>query len=43
LIKPFFLQHPFVQNACGRPVIVHLLSQCMAIERTLQERANASP
>jgi len=29
---------PFIRNACGRPVIIHTLSQCRAIEeRMLQE------
>jgi serine/threonine protein kinase len=37
------LKHPFVHNACGRPVIVHLLSQCMTIEQLLQQGADASP
>ena len=41
--KLFLLQHPFVHNACGRPVIVHLLSQCMAIEQHLQQGIDASP
>ncbi|KAL0952426.1 hypothetical protein HGRIS_006699 [Hohenbuehelia grisea] len=31
------IKKSFVQNACGRPVIIQLLSQCMAIESTLQE------
>ena len=26
-------QHPFVLNACGRSVIMQLLSQCMTIEK----------
>ena len=39
----FFLQHPFVHNACGRPVIIHLLSQCMTIEQLLQQGADKSP
>lgn len=30
------LQDPFVGNACGRTVIVQLLSQCMNIERMIQ-------
>jgi serine/threonine-protein kinase CLA4 len=30
-------QSPFINNACGRPVIVQLLSQCMAIEQALRE------
>ncbi|KAJ7456908.1 hypothetical protein FB451DRAFT_1564329 [Mycena latifolia] len=30
------LQTPFLQKACGRPVIVQLLSRCMAIEQALQ-------
>ncbi|KAJ7153517.1 kinase-like protein [Mycena crocata] len=30
------LETPFVQRACGRPVIVQLLSRCMAIEQALQ-------
>ncbi|KAJ7079965.1 kinase-like protein [Mycena belliarum] len=30
------LQAPFVQRACGRPVIVQLLSRCTAIEHALQ-------
>ncbi|KAJ7630019.1 kinase-like protein [Mycena polygramma] len=29
------LATPFVQNPCGRPVIVQLLSRCMAIEQAL--------
>ena len=37
LLNCALLQHPFIHNACGRPVIVHLLSQCMAIEQLLQE------
>ena len=42
--SPFsFLQHPFVHNACGRPVIIHLLSQCMTIEQLLQQGADKSP
>jgi len=36
------LKHPFIHNACGRPVIVHLLSQCMTIEQSLQG-VDASP
>ncbi|KAG5644279.1 hypothetical protein DXG03_008764 [Asterophora parasitica] len=28
---------PFINNACGRPVIVQLISQCMAIEQALLE------
>lgn len=31
------LQSAFTTNACGRAVIVQLLSQCMAIERRMQE------
>jgi len=31
-------KNPFILNACGRPVIIQLLSQCMAIEKMLQER-----
>ncbi|KAJ6619042.1 kinase-like domain-containing protein, partial [Mycena sp. CBHHK59/15] len=30
------IELPFIQKACGRPVIVQLLSQCMAIEQALQ-------
>ncbi|KAJ6578864.1 kinase-like domain-containing protein [Mycena vulgaris] len=30
------LQTPFLQKACGRPVIVQLLSRCVAIEQALQ-------
>ncbi|KAJ7489242.1 kinase-like protein [Mycena latifolia] len=30
------LQTPFLQKACGRPVIVQLLSRCTAIEQALQ-------
>jgi len=30
------LEGPFLQKACGRPVIVQLLSRCMAIEQALQ-------
>ncbi|KAF5376046.1 hypothetical protein D9615_007666 [Tricholomella constricta] len=26
---------PFISNACGRPVIIQLISQCMAIEQAL--------
>ncbi|GLB44224.1 putative protein tyrosine kinase [Lyophyllum shimeji] len=26
---------PFIKNACGRPVIIQLISQCMAIEQAL--------
>jgi len=37
------LKHPFVHNACGRSVIIHLLSQCMAIEQLLQQGIDASP
>jgi hypothetical protein len=40
---PFLLQHPFIHNACGRSVIIHLLSQCMAIEQLLQQGIDASP
>jgi hypothetical protein len=43
LIRLFLLQHPFVHNACGRPVIIHLLSQCIAIEQLLQQGIDASP
>lgn len=28
---------PFINNACGRPVIIQLISQCMAIEQALLE------
>lgn len=42
-LSSFFLQHPFVHNACGRPVIIHLLSQCIAIEQLLQQGVDASP
>ncbi|KAG6857011.1 hypothetical protein H0H87_010683 [Tephrocybe sp. NHM501043] len=28
---------PFINNACGRPVIVQLIAQCMAIEHSLLE------
>ncbi|KAJ7270952.1 kinase-like domain-containing protein [Mycena rebaudengoi] len=31
------LETPFIQRACGRPVIVQLLARCMAIEQALQE------
>jgi len=30
------LESPFMQKACGRSVIVQLLSRCMAIEQALQ-------
>ncbi|KAJ7701561.1 kinase-like domain-containing protein [Mycena rosella] len=30
------LQTPFLQKACGRPVIMQLLARCMAIEHALQ-------
>ncbi|KAL0575095.1 hypothetical protein V5O48_006871 [Marasmius crinis-equi] len=30
------LKNQFVQNCCGRPVIVQLLQQCMSIEQTMQ-------
>lgn len=33
------VSHPFIQNACGRTVIVQLLSQCVTIESQLQEDA----
>lgn len=33
-------QSPFVTNACGRLVIVQLLSQCVSIEQMVQEREN---
>ncbi|KZP07605.1 kinase-like protein [Athelia psychrophila] len=36
------LNTPFIRNACGRPVNVHLLSQCRAIEETMLERENDS-
>lgn len=29
---------PFINNSCGRPVIIQILSQCMAIEEIIQER-----
>lgn len=31
--RAFLYQHPFVLNACGRSVIMQLLSQCMTIEK----------
>jgi len=31
------IKKSFIQNACGRPVLIQLLSQCMAIESALQE------
>lgn len=31
------LQSPFIKNACGRAVIIQLLSQCVAIEKSLQD------
>ncbi|KAF9526014.1 kinase-like domain-containing protein [Crepidotus variabilis] len=36
------LKSSFINNACGRPVIVQLLSQCMAIEKLLQEQDDES-
>ncbi|KAK0447888.1 uncharacterized protein EV420DRAFT_1313372 [Desarmillaria tabescens] len=30
--------NPFINNSCGRPVIIQILSQCMAIEKIIQER-----
>ncbi|KAF7297328.1 Non-specific serine/threonine protein kinase [Mycena indigotica] len=35
------LKSPFLQKACGRTVIVQLLSRCMAIEQALQEGESA--
>ncbi|KAK0189598.1 STE/STE20/PAKA protein kinase [Armillaria mellea] len=31
-------KNPFINNSCGRPVIIQTLSQCMAIEKVIQER-----
>ncbi|KAK0237017.1 STE/STE20/PAKA protein kinase [Armillaria nabsnona] len=31
-------KNPFINNSCGRPVIIQILSQCVAIEKTIQER-----
>lgn len=35
----FFLQHPFIHNACGRQVIIQLISHCLTIEQALPEGA----
>ncbi|KAF5327955.1 hypothetical protein D9758_016782 [Tetrapyrgos nigripes] len=32
------VRNAFVSNTCGRPVIVQLLQQCMAIEKTIQDQ-----
>ncbi|KAF8999771.1 hypothetical protein BDQ17DRAFT_1427513 [Cyathus striatus] len=37
------IKSPFISNACGRIVIQQLLSQCMAIEKVLQEQALQEP
>ncbi|KAK0476137.1 kinase-like domain-containing protein [Armillaria novae-zelandiae] len=31
-------KNPFISNSCGRLVIIQILSQCMAIEKIIQER-----
>ncbi|KAK0480473.1 STE/STE20/PAKA protein kinase [Armillaria luteobubalina] len=31
-------KNPFINNSCGRAVIIQILSQCTAIEKTIQER-----
>ncbi|TFK37694.1 hypothetical protein BDQ12DRAFT_685120 [Crucibulum laeve] len=37
------IKSSFISNACGRPVIIQLLSQCMAIEKVLQDGDAANP